>query len=79
MAAANRTQMGPGGKLARPFVKLYQFFQAVWFELQRVVWPSKEETYTFTLVVIMAVLIVAAYMAGLDVLLSSLTNKLFGQ
>jgi preprotein translocase subunit SecE len=78
MAAANRTQLGLGGRLARPFVKLYQFFQAVWFELQRVVWPSKEETWTFTLVVIMAVVIVAAYMAGLDVVLSLITNKLIG-
>jgi len=63
MAAANP---GVGNKLARPFVRLYQFLQGVWYELQRVVWPSKEETYTFTVVVILAIFIVAVYMGIMD-------------
>jgi preprotein translocase SecE subunit len=71
MAAAN---LSLGGRISRPFVRLYQFFQAVWFELQRVVWPSKEETYTFTLVVIVAVIAVAAYMGALDLILNALTK-----
>lgn len=68
MALAKAGRLGLGARLARPFVNLYQFLQGVWYELQRVVWPSKEETWTFTVVVIVAVLIVAAYMGALDFL-----------
>jgi len=78
MAAANRTEAGLGAKIARPFVKLYQFLQGVWYELQRVVWPSKEETYTLTAVVILAVVIVAVYMGLLDVILAGFTQKVLG-
>jgi len=78
MATSDRTRGGLGAKLARPFVRLYQFLQGVWYELGRVVWPSKEETYTFTLVVIIVVAIVAAYMGLLDLILASFTTRVLG-
>ena len=78
MASVNRTWSGTGGRLTRPFVKAYQFLQGVWYELQRVVWPSKEETYTFTIVVIIAVLAVAAYMGILDLISTYITRDLLG-
>ncbi|MBC7286953.1 MAG: preprotein translocase subunit SecE [Armatimonadetes bacterium] len=34
--------------------------------MQRVVWPSKEETYTYTLVVVVAVVVVAAWVGFWD-------------
>ena len=78
MATSDRSRGGVGAKLGRPFVRLYQFLQGVWYELGRVVWPSKEETYTFTLVVIIVVMIVAAYMGVLDFILATFTTKVLG-
>ncbi len=78
MALAKAQRTGLGERAAKPFVRLWQFLQSVWYELQRVVWPSKEETYTFTVVVIIAVLIVAGYMGILDFLMTALTSKLLG-
>ena len=69
---------GVGNKLGRPFVRLYQFLQGVSYELQRVVWPSKEETYTLTVVVILAILFVALYMGILDLILAGFVEKALG-
>ena len=68
-------------KLARPFiavwlsigngvVKLWRFLKDVYAELQRVVWPSHEETYSFTVVVMIAIGIVAAWVGLLDLVLA---------
>ena len=78
MALAKGQRTGVGERLARPFVKLVQFLQSVWHELQRVVWPSKAETYAFTVVVIVAVLVVAGYMGILDFIMTVITSKMLG-
>ncbi len=65
-----------GERLVRPFVKLVQFLQSVGHELQRVVWPSKDETYAFTVVVMVAVLVVAAYMGLLDFIMTVISRAL---
>ena len=70
------TSPSAGSRLTRPFVRLWQFLHGVWHELQRVVWPSKEETWTFTVVVIIAVLTVALYMGILDLIMVQLERLL---
>jgi preprotein translocase SecE subunit len=45
-------------------------------ELQRVVWPSHEETYAFTGVVIVAVGIVAVWIGLLDLIFTRLVGAL---
>ena len=45
---------------------MHWFVMEVWAELKRVVWPTKEETYSFTAVVIWAVVITGLYMGTLD-------------
>lgn len=75
MASAHKTRSG-GSRLTRPFIRLSRYLQEVWAELQRVVWPSKQETYALTLVVIVAVLVVAAYMSVLDLVASVVTRGL---
>ena len=60
---------GGGGvwrKLARPFVNTWQFLQDVRHELQRVVWPSHEDTWTFTVVVLITIGIVGLWIGALD-------------
>jgi preprotein translocase subunit SecE len=63
-------------RLKRPFRSVGRFLKEVWAELQRVVWPSHEETYAFTGVVIVAVAIVAFWVGVLDFLFTKLVGAL---
>lgn len=68
-----------GGLLARvkrPFLSIGKFLREVWNELQRVVWPSHEETYGFTIVVIVAVVVVAVWVGFWDLLFSQIVRAL---
>ncbi len=63
-------------RLTRPFKKIAAFIKEVWMELQRVVWPSHEETNAYTGVVIVAVAIVAAWVGLLDFIFTNLVAAL---
>ncbi|MGQ9730962.1 MAG: preprotein translocase subunit SecE [Candidatus Zipacnadales bacterium] len=69
-----------GSRLKAPFVATAQFLNDVWFELKRVVWPSREEAQSFTAVVIIAVAIVAVWVGTLDWFCTALVAllKLYG-
>ena len=49
-----------------------QFVEDVAKELKRTTWPSKQEVYGTTLVVVVAVLIVAAYLGLVELVLATL-------
>jgi preprotein translocase SecE subunit len=78
MALAKAQQSGMGERAVKPFVRLWQFLQSVWFELQRVVWPSKDENWAFTVVTIIAVVVVAAYMGALDGITGYIARRFLG-
>lgn len=78
MALAKAQRSGMGERAAKPFVKLWQFFQSVWYELQRVVWPSRAENWAFTVVVIIAILVVALYMGALDYIMGFIARHFLG-
>lgn len=59
-------------RLKRPFIVTQRFLKDVWMELQRVVWPSHDDTYAFTGVVIVAVAIISAWIAVLDLFFTRL-------
>ena len=63
-------------RLARPFTNTWNFLREVWQELHRVVWPSHEETYTFTVIVLIAILIVAIWVGLLDFIFTRLVGLL---
>ncbi|MEA3401213.1 MAG: preprotein translocase subunit SecE [Armatimonadota bacterium] len=63
-------------RIKRPFQSVASFLKDVWMELQRVVWPSHEETYAFTGVVIVAVAIVAAWMGLLDLIFTQIVGAM---
>jgi preprotein translocase subunit SecE len=63
-------------RLKQPFRTIVQFLKDVWMELQRVVWPSHEETYAFTGVVIVAVGIIAVWIGLLDLLFTKVVGAL---
>jgi preprotein translocase subunit SecE len=48
------------------------FLQEVWAELKKVHWPTRKETYAATAVVLTVVIIVALFLAGVDVVISQL-------
>ncbi len=63
-------------RVIAPFKSVAQFFKDVWAELQRVVWPSHEDTYGFTGVVIVATAITAVWVGMLDVLFTNVVGAL---
>jgi len=55
--------------------RLKRFLEDVWKELKKTSWPSKKEVYGTTLVVVVAVLIVALYLGIVDVVLAFLLRR----
>ena len=47
-------------------------------ELKKVTWPSKNEVYSTTIVVILTTVFFGFYLYGLDILLSQLFTKVLG-
>jgi preprotein translocase subunit SecE len=46
--------------------KITNYIKASIEELKKVTWPTKKETYLYTVLVIVISLVVAAYLGGLD-------------
>ncbi|NPV49558.1 MAG: preprotein translocase subunit SecE [Armatimonadetes bacterium] len=72
MAPTKQQSVGLLARLKRPFLNLAKFLREVWNELQRVVWPTNEECFGFTLVVIVGVLVVAAWVGLWDLVFTRL-------
>ena len=53
-----------------------QFLQEVWIELKKVHWPSWQETRAATIVVELVVFIIAAFLGGVDFVLSQVVQRL---
>jgi preprotein translocase subunit SecE len=56
--------------------RLVAFLVAVWAELQRVQWPDRRQLTQLTGVVLFFVLIVGAYLGGLDAIFSKLIQQI---
>jgi len=58
---------------SRPWTeRLRNFFHGVWVELKKVHWPSRQELTTYTIVVIVAVVLVSAFIWVFDSIFSVL-------
>jgi len=79
---ASRTAISKRGSATaqRPSVpiRIRQFLVEAWHELQKVLWPSKHEAIRFTMVVLGVIAMVALFIYICDVVLSQLSNPLFG-
>lgn len=60
-------------------MQLITFLQEVKEELNKVVWPSREQTIKMTLIVIIVTVIVGAFIGGIDYLLAQLTQFLLSR
>lgn len=71
------------GKAARPkkanvFARLALFLRQVVAELRKVIWPTRKELIAYTAVVLVFVLIMAGFIAGLDFLFTKGVLFVFG-
>lgn len=57
--------------------RIRQFLIEAWFELRKVLWPSREEAVRFTLVVLGVIAIVAVFIWVCDMILTALSGPLF--
>ena len=67
---------GSGQPLPKERGRLLEFLKAVWAELQRVQWPDRRQTTQLTGVVLFFVLILGAYLGGLDAIFSKLIQSI---
>ena len=56
-----------------------RFLHGVRDELAKVVWPNRREVVTYTIVVILTVLMMGLFVFGLDVLFSRVIVELFDE
>ena len=68
VTAKNRAESAPEFSLLR-------FLREVYDELRKVVWPTPQELYRYTLVVIFTVLVLGAFIGGVDYALTELLKR----
>jgi len=66
-----------GAGKARGFGSVVRFFREVGLELQKVVWPSRQDIVKLTMVVLFAIATFAIYIYILDVIVTWFTRPLF--
>jgi len=69
---------GPVGLVTGKFRELKAFFSEVRSELKKVTWPSRQEVYSTTIVVIATTFFFGFYLFGLDLLMTELFTKVLG-
>ena len=69
--SARPASAGRGGRIGR-------FLREVISELRKVLWPSRNELVTYTIVVIIFVVVMVSIVAGLDVGFAKLVLEVFG-
>lgn len=73
-APGARSGRGPAGLLGRVGL----FYRQIIAELRKVVWPTRDELMSFTVVVIVFVAVVMAFVYGIDTLFAHLSLWIFG-
>ena len=72
-----------GGRGARPprrswWRRMVQYYREVVSELRKVIWPGRHELFTYTVVVLIFVVFVTAFVASLDFGLTKAVLGIFG-
>ena len=57
--------------------RAFRFLREVREELAKVLWPTGKQLLTYTIVVVVTVVLLGAFVYGLDLGLSFLTSRLF--
>ena len=67
-----------GSKIKQWFSSLGKFLKESYFEVKKCSWPSWIELRQFTIVVIFALIVVAAWMGAMNFLMTEITKGLLG-
>ncbi|AZG48162.1 preprotein translocase subunit SecE [Gordonia insulae] len=78
VAVKERKKKAAEGESRNPFVRIWVFLQQVVAELKKVIWPTRREMITYTIVVLVFVIIMTAFISGLDVVFAKGVLWLFG-
>jgi len=70
--------MNPGEKIKEWFDRAKQFYGEVRSETKKVSWPSRQEVFSTTLIVIAAVVFFGVYLGVVDAALHTGVSKLLG-
>ena len=71
MAVSARRRSGA----PEPQLGFFRFFRETFDELRKVVWPTPAELYRYTLIVLVTVVVLAAFIGGVDYGLKELTKR----
>ena len=71
MAVSARRRSGA----PEPQLGVIRFFRETFDELRKVVWPTPAELYRYTLIVLVTVVVLAAFVGAVDYGLRALTTK----
>jgi preprotein translocase subunit SecE len=78
-AAATKPAPKPAVRTGRgPVARLGRFIREVIAELGKVIWPTRKELVTYTIVVIVFVSIMVALVAGMDIGFAKIVILVFG-
>lgn len=61
-------------KMKQSFGSFFSFFSDSWTELKKVRWPKRKELLSYTLVVVVTVLLITVYFWVLDIIISRLVD-----
>lgn len=61
-------------KTSAPASKKTGFLKGIRAEFKKIIWPTKEETMRYTLVVVVISVIVALFVYGMDLIFTNLLN-----
>ncbi|MFI6868089.1 preprotein translocase subunit SecE [Nocardia sp. NPDC050406] len=73
----SKADKGRGGT-GNPFKRLVKFFKEVISELRKVIWPNRKQMVTYTSVVLVFVVVMVAFISGIDLAFIKGVNWLFG-
>ncbi|MEU4318546.1 preprotein translocase subunit SecE [Nocardia fluminea] len=65
-------------KTGNPFKRVLKFLREVIAELRKVIWPNRKQMVTYTAVVLVFVVFMVAFIAGIDVAFVKGVDWLFG-
>ncbi len=74
---ATAQEKGAGASVPGRWSAVKQFFRESRLELQKVIWPTREEAMKLTGLVIVVVVVVGIFMFGWDQFIGAISSRLF--
>ncbi|MFT4126911.1 MAG: preprotein translocase subunit SecE [Gordonia sp. (in: high G+C Gram-positive bacteria)] len=78
VAVKERKKKASPAESRNPLVRIWVFLQQVVAELKKVIWPDRREMITYTIVVLVFVIVVTAFISGVDLGFAKGVLWLFG-